>query len=121
MPLGRDQQYDESWSEQEKIQRRMALKYRLKEECVRKKFDPFLQLKGELLVDPAIDRYMDLRKRGRTPGAPMKPQIFFTLVALVFVPIIGLTWAVNWERRDWEKSCEIGDLPYAKRRGKALV
>lgn len=121
MPLGRDQQYDESWYEQDKIRRRLALKYRLKEECIRKKFDPFLQMKGEIFTDPAVDRYMELRRRGRTPGSPMKPTIFFSLVALTFVPIFALAYGISWERRDFTKACETGDLPYDKRFGKAIV
>ena len=35
--------------------------------------DPFLQVKGVKFSDPAMDRYGDLRKRGRQPGALFSP------------------------------------------------
>jgi len=121
MPLGTDRQYDISWEEQDKIRRRLAIKERLKQEYVRRKWDPFKQMKGEPVLDPAIERYMDLRKWGRLPGAPYKPSMYFSLLAGFWIPVALVMYAVNWERKDYLEKCSTGDYPYSKRRYKDLA
>lgn len=120
MPLGTDKQYDLPWVEQDKIRRRLEIKDRLKQEAVRKKFDPFLQMKNKIYSDPAMDRYADLRKKGRMPGAPFKPQIFFGMIGLTIVPIILLGYSIEWERREFLEKCAAGDIPLSERLGKYI-
>lgn len=112
MPLGTDKQYDATWEEQDKIRRRLEIKDRLKQEGIRRKWDPYLHIKGEKFTDPALDRYADLRKKGRMPGTPLKPQVFFGLLSFVFVPIIFFWKASDWERGDMPKRRALGDIPY---------
>lgn len=116
MVLGADKQYDLPWSEQDKVRRRLELKHRLKLEGVKKRYDPFLQIKEEIISDPAVDRYMDLRKKGRMPGAPFSPKIFFSLVGVTLVPIFVIAHLIEWERKDYLIACANGDLSVAKRR-----
>lgn len=119
MPLGQDQQYDVSWAEQDKIRRRIELKNRVKLEGIKKRYDPFLQMKGIIISDPAIERYTDLRKKGRMPGAPFGPKLFFTLVGLTILPIFIIKEIAEWERRDFLLQCASGDYPLEKRLGKS--
>lgn len=119
MPVGTDQQYDLSWYEQDKVRRRLDLKYRIKQEGIRKRFDPFLQIKHEVYTDPAVDRYMDLRKKGRMPGAPFGPKLFFTLVATTTLPLFAIYYIMDWERRDFLRDCASGDYPMEKRMNKS--
>lgn len=119
MPLGKDTQYDLSWEEQDKIRRRLDLKDRLKQEGVRKRYDPFLQIKKIIFDDPAVDRYMDLRKKGRMPHAPFHPKVFFGGLAWLTVPLFIGWRIVEWERAPYIAACESGDIPYSKRPGKA--
>lgn len=120
MPLGNDQQYDVSWAEQDKIRRRLELKHRVKLEGIIKKYDPFLQMKGIIFNDPAVDRYMDLRKKGRMPGAPFGAKLYFTLVGMTIIPIFLLRELFTWERRDYLEKCASGDYPLEKREGKSM-
>lgn len=121
MPLGGvDTRYDLSWEEQDKIRRRLEIKNRLKEEGIRKRYSPFLSMKGEIFSDPAIDRYMDLRKRGRMPNTPLKPVIFYGMVAFMVVPMTLIYYGMNWEIKDYHEGCASGEIPYEKRRSKAL-
>lgn len=120
MPLGTDKQYDLPWDEQDKIRRRLEIKDRLKQEGVRRRYDPFLQMKEKIYSDPAIDRYADLRKKGRVPGAPFKPQIFFGLIGVTVLPIIVFAKIITWERKEWLEKCAVGDIPLSERIGKAL-
>lgn len=120
MPLGRDQQYDLSWSEQDKIRRRLELKNRVKMEGIRRRWDPFHHIKGVVESDPAIDRYTDLRKKGRMPGAPFGPRLFFSLVGVTVLPIFIIHEIIKWERRDWLEQCASGDYPIEKREGKSI-
>lgn len=115
MPLGNDRQYDLSWAEQDKIRRRLELKQRLKEEGIRKRYDPFLQMKKEIFTDPAVDRYMDFRKTGRMPNTPFKPKLFFTMLGILVVPIWGLKMLIDWERAPYLAGCASGDIPYEDR------
>lgn len=119
MPIG-DKQYDISWAEQDKIRRRLEIKHRLKAEGVRRRYDPFLQMKCELYQDPALDRYMDLRKRGRLPNTPLKPAIFFYMVGMLTVPVFILNWAIQSERTPYLERCASGDYPYEDRDGKTM-
>ena len=121
MPLGGvDTRYNLSWEEQDKIKRRLDIKARLKEEGIRRRYSPYLFMKDELFEDPAIDRYMDLRKRGRLPDTPMKPVIFYGMVALFVVPITIMYYVSKWERKDYLEGCASGDIPYEKRREKTI-
>jgi hypothetical protein len=121
MPLGGiDTRYDLPGDEIDKIKRRLELKRRLKEENVRQRFNPFKMLKSEPMTDPAVDRYMDLRKRGRMPNVPFKPTTFYGLVAVVCLPIIGLAYLADWERKPYLEGCEKGTIPYKDRKAKAI-
>lgn len=115
MPLGRDQQYDETWAEQDKVRRRKELKLRLKAESIRGRFNPFLHMKEIPFIDPAVERYCDLRKKGRMPNAPFSPKLFFTISSGVFIPIILLAYAMEWERRPYLEACAKGEYPIEKR------
>lgn len=120
MAFGFDQQYDLSWEEREKITRRQELKNRLKQEGVRKRFDPFMQMRNEVMTDPAIDRYMDLRKKGRMPYTPMKPSLFFSMLGTIFIPIIITAYAIDWEVKDYMEGCRTGDIPYSERKTRGV-
>lgn len=120
MPLGADQQYDVSWAEQDKIRRRLELKNRVKMEGIRKRYDPFLQMKKIIFNDPAVDRYMDLRKKGRMPGAPFGARLYFTLVGTTFLPIIAFHYIFKWERHDFLEKCASGDYPIEQRELKSM-
>lgn len=121
MPLGgTDQRYDLPHEEQDKIRRRIELRNRLKEEGIRRRYSPFLGLKNEAFQDPAVNRYMDFRKRGRLPNTPFKPSLFYGMVAFTVIPITLLVFAVEWERKDWKEGCESGAIPYEKRPFKAF-
>lgn len=121
MPLGNDQQYDESWTEQDKVRRRAELRRRLKMENIDKRYSPFRAMQGIKFQDPAVDRYSELRKYGRMPGAPLKPKIFFTLLGLTVVPIYALMKLIDWERRDFLKGMASGEIPYEQRQLKLMV
>lgn len=121
MPLGLDKQIDLPYLEQEKIYKRLELKNRLKAEGIRRRYDPFLQLKGVIFSDPAQERYSDMRKKGRLPGTPMRPGLFFQMLAVLFVPIIGGTMLMEWERRDYLKLSSTGDYPLEKVMGKSFL
>lgn len=121
MPLGEDKQYNLSWEERDKINRRLELKHRLKLEGIRKKWDPFLQIKKVPFSDPAVDRYMDMRKTGRMPNAPFKPSLFFSLIGLVFIPFGLVSTVVYYNRRDFLQLCSTGDIPYKDRMGKSIT
>lgn len=121
MPLGSDQQYDESWIEQDKMRRREEIRRRLKMENVERRYSPFRQLQGILYQDPAIDRYAELRKYGRMPGAPFSPKIFWTLIASTFIPIFVVSELMRWERKDYLKAMANGDIPYEQRKFKLVV
>uniref|UniRef100_A0A6G1SB19 NADH dehydrogenase [ubiquinone] 1 beta subcomplex subunit 4 n=1 Tax=Aceria tosichella TaxID=561515 RepID=A0A6G1SB19_9ACAR len=117
MPLGGiDTRYDLPHEELDKIRRRLELKRRLKEENVRQRYNPFKMMKSEPMTDPAVDRYMDLRKKGRLPNTPMRPTTFYGMAAALFLPIIGLTYLVEWERKDYLEGCEKGTIPYRERK-----
>lgn len=120
MVLGGDTRYDQPWPDVEKIKRRLELRYRLKEEGMRKRYDPFLQIKNVRFTDPAIDRYADLRKRGRNPGAPLKPKIFYTMFGIIFLPVIIVTKLVIDERKPLLEAYESGDIPYKDRPNKTI-
>lgn len=121
MPLGEDKQYDESWVEQDKIRRRQQLRERLKLENLEKRYSPFQHLEGILMTDPSVDRYAELRRYGRVPGAPWKPSLFFSLAAAVFLPIIAVYKVIEWERRDYLAGCANGDIPYEQRDAHNIV
>lgn len=120
MAIGTDKQYDLSWEEQDKIRRRLELKDRLKQDGIRRRYNPFFHMKGVLYSDPAVDRYMDLRKKGRMPNAPLRPSIFFSMAATVFIPIFGISYLIKWERSDYLRDCASGDYPLEKRMGKSI-
>lgn len=89
----------------------MEIKDRLKQECIRKRWDPFKHINRIPESDPAIDRYMDLRKKGRMPGAPYKPSLFYGYLAAIFLPMYVLRVIVHWERDPYIKKCEQGEIP----------
>lgn len=121
MPLGgSDTRYNLSWEEQDKIRRRLELKKHLKEEGVRKRYSPYLQMKGELLQDPALDRYMDLRKKGRLPNTPMKPSAFYGMLALLIVPVVAAWKISEWETYWYKEGCKTGEVPYKDRLFKSI-
>lgn len=111
MALGFEQQPNLSWQEQDKVRRRNEIRDRLKQECIRKRWDPFRHMNKIPETDPAIDRYMDLRKKGRMPGAPFKPSLFYGYMFLLFAPIYGLTKLVEWERSIYIGKCERDEIP----------
>lgn len=117
MVLGSDTQYDLSWEEQDKIRRRLEIKARLKQENVMKRYNPFHHMKGEPFVDPAVERYMDYRKKGRMPNVPLAPRLFFSYFAMIVVPIGVITYLTELERQPYLAKCESGDLPYIERWG----
>lgn len=119
--LGRDHQYDESFEEQDKIRRRLELKQRLKVEGIRKRYDPFLQMKGILFSDPSIDRYSELRKRGRTPGSPMKASLFFGMMGFVTVPVYLLSLLYTWKRDPYLEKVASGEISYAEKPFRGIV
>lgn len=121
MPLGQDKQFDLPWSEQDKIRRRLEIKDRLKQDGVRRRFDPFLAMKGVIYSDPAHDRYCDLRKKGRMPGAPLKPHVFFGMIASIFIPISFISYLVYQERVPWNAKVASGEIPYHERDGKSMI
>lgn len=121
MPLGTDKQYDLSWEEQDKIRRRLELKDRLKLDGIKRKYDPFLTMKNHVYTDPALLRYNDLRKKGRMPGAPFKPQIFFGMIGFIFIPMFVLYQLAEWDRKPYLERCASGDMPYSERRGKSVL
>lgn len=117
MPLGGvDTRYDLPWVEQDKIRRRLEIKQRLKQEGIRARYDPFLQMEYKIFNDPAIDRYMDIRKRGRLPNTPMKPTKFYGYAATLFVPIYVLTKLIDWTRKEYLQGCQDGSIPYKDRK-----
>lgn len=119
MPLGGvDTRYDLPYEEQDKIRRRLEIKRRLKDENVRQRFNPFKMMKSEVLVDPAVERYMDIRKRGRLPNTPFRPTMFYGMAAFLFLPIIVATYVSNWERKPYLEGCEKGTIPYRDRKCK---
>lgn len=116
MPLGGvDTRYNLPWEEQDKIRRRLELKNHLKQENVTKRYSPYLSMKGEHFQDPAIERYMDLRKRGRLPNTPLRPSIFYTLFFILTVPIAAAGYIGTKEREKYLRGCETGEIPYADR------
>lgn len=116
MPLGRDQQYDETWVEQDKIRRRLELKRSLKMESVQARYNPFFHIKDKPCLDPAIERYMDIRKKGRMPNAPFSPKLFFTISSVCILPIAVLAYAMEvFERRPFLEACAKGEYPIEKR------
>ena len=120
MPLGGvDTRYNVSWEEQDKIRRRLAIKDQLKQEAVRKKFSPYLALKGEIAQDPAVSRFMDLRKRGRLPNTPLHPKKFYAMIFAYLIPIVLLKEAVDYYRTPYLRAMEVGDIPYEERQGKS--
>lgn len=121
MPLGEDQQYDETLKEQDKIRRRRELRARLKLENVNRKYNPFFHMKDVTYQDPAIDRYMDLRKHGRMPGSPWKPSKYFGTWLLIIGPIFVISKVVEWERKDWLQKVSSGEISYKERQGKTLI
>ena len=114
MPLGTDKQYDISWEEQDKIRRRLEIKDRLKQDGIRLRFDPFIQLKKQVYSDPAVERYMDMRKVGRLPNTPLKPSIFFSILASLTLPVVAIYYVMKWERADYLRLCSTGDYPVEK-------
>lgn len=121
MPLGLDKQYDVDWKEQDLIRRRQELKNRLKQEGIRKRFDPYLHIKKVLYSDPALEKYMDFRKKGRTPGGPFKPSLFFGFLAMWIVPI-SILHHFSWGSREpYLEASAKGDYPLEKRLGKHIM
>lgn len=119
MPLGLDKQYDLSWEEQDKIKRRLEIKKRLKREVWVKKWDPFLQIAGVKFDDPANTRYMDLRKKGRMPGSPLSPYLFYSFFFWSFAPFVGLAALTHYERKSWLEDCASGKIGPEQRVDKA--
>lgn len=111
MPLGVDQQYDLSWEEQDKIRRRLELKKKLKIEGVNRRYNPFRMIDKIVFSDPANDKFMDIRKKGRLPGAPYGPKKFFSMVALLVVPWYLLYKIIDYERRPWLERLKNGEVP----------
>lgn len=121
MPIGGvDTRYDLPWEEQDKIRRRLELKWRLKEEGVRERYSPFKQMRGEVMTDPAVDRFMDLRKRGRLPNTPFRPSSFYGIMATVLIPIVVMAYIGKWERADYLEGCKNGTIPYKDRKNKLV-
>lgn len=109
MPLaGEDKQINLSWQEQDRIRRRLEIKDRLKQECIRQRWDPFRHMNKQVEQDDAILRYMDLRKKGRLPGAPMRPTYFFGGLAMLFVPIFVLAKLADIERKPYLEKKKAG-------------
>lgn len=121
MPLGEDKQYDESWVEQDKMRRRREIRQRLKLDGINRRYNPFFHLKKKLYSDPAVDRYMDLRKQGRMPGTPFSPKLFFMINGCFFIPIIVIAKLIEWERTPYLKKCESGEIPYADMPAKTML
>lgn len=115
MPYNQDKQWNLSVEEQDKVRRRAELQRRVKEEGIRKRWDPYRTMRREPFVDPAIERFVDLRKKGRCPNSPMPAKTFYKMLAFVFVPITLVSLAVHYERKDWLEGCKSGDIPYEKR------
>lgn len=65
-------------------------------------------------IDPAIDRYMDLRKKGRMPNAPFNPKFFFTCCCFVLLPIGLSTWLTIIERKPYLEAMSKGEYPMEK-------
>lgn len=121
MTLGTDKQFDLSWAEQDKIRRRLEIKNRLKAEGIDVRYSPLRHLKGEHFVDPATERYMDLRKKGRMPGAPFKPSMFFGIWGMIFIPF-GIIWyCMEAERQPWLAKIASGELPVSEREGRRFI
>lgn len=121
MPLFTDKQIDLNWKEQDKIRRRLEIKNRLKDEGIRRRFDPFGMVNRQHFVDPAHERYADLRKRGRMPGAPFRPGLFFGMVISVLGPMVLLSYLVKMERDPWRAAVERGDIPVEQRSGRSTI
>jgi len=119
--MSTDNRFDLPWSELDKIKRRLDIRYRLKDEGIRKRYDPFLQMKGVKFTDPAIDRYADLRKTGRQPGAPFNPKLFYTLIAMLVIPYYTFYKIADWERKPYLEGCASGDISYKERPNKGLI
>lgn len=121
MPLGGvDTRYNLSWQEQDKIRRRQELKNHLKQEGITKRYSPYLMMKHDLIQDPAVERYMDLRKRGRLPNTPLKPSIFYGMLMMLAVPIGAMTYIVEQRRKPYLEGCANGDIPYSERINKSM-
>ena len=119
MPLGGiDTRYDLPWTEQDKIRRRLEIKQRLKQEGIRSRYNPFLHMQQKICVDPALDRYLDVRKRGRLPNTPMRPTLFYGMSICIFLPIYLLAKGAEWERKDYLQGCSDGSIPYRDRKNR---
>lgn len=121
MPLGDDKQYDETWEELDKVRRRQEIRRRLKAELIELRWNPFRQMKKETFIDPAHARYMDLRKKGRMPGAPFSLKVFFSLLSVTLIPI-GISWFfIKTERKYWLREVEKGEIATSQRWGKTVL
>lgn len=116
MPYNLDQQYDLSSKEKDKVLRRAELQRLMKQQGIRNRWDPYRSMRHEPVSDPALDRYSDLRKKGRCPNTPMPATRFFAYISMIVVPISLLTILVNYERKDWIAGCESGEIGYEKRK-----
>lgn len=110
-----DQRFGRTREEIDLINRRRELRYRLKEEGMRKRYDPFIQLKVEPFSDPAFERYMDIRKRGRLPGTPLRPASFFGFVSFVFLLPYLISLEVDRHRLPRIAALKNGDIPFEER------
>ena len=115
MPIGVvDTRFDRPWSELDKVKRHLDLWYRLKEESTRKRW-PISPNEGLQVLRAAMDRYVDLRKRGRQSGAPFSPKLFYSMVGMMFIPVIAMWHLAWWEMDPYLRGCATGDVPYESR------
>lgn len=120
MPLP-DNQYYESPEEQDKVRRRIEIKNRLKKESVNLKYNPFRMMQKQLYQDPAVDRYLDMRKNGLTPSGAINRRLYFTYMGVFFGTIYVTTRLIAWERATNEQKFATGKIPYQDRWCKPLV
>ena len=111
----KDNQHDLTWEEQDRIKRRLDIKNKLKQEYVRKYHDPFLQIQRQIAKDPAVERFLAMRKTGRLPNSPLPFRYFARFLIVVFLPIP--LYGLYYKRQVTELNRKVnsGKLPYEDR------
>lgn len=110
-----DKQYDLTFDEQDKIRRRLEIKNKLKAEYVRKYHDPFMSIQQQIAKDPAVERFLAMRKIGRLPNSPIPFRRFLHIMIVAFLPIPLYGFYYKYQVDEFNRKINSGELSYEDR------
>uniref|UniRef100_A0A023FXG0 NADH dehydrogenase [ubiquinone] 1 beta subcomplex subunit 4 n=1 Tax=Amblyomma parvum TaxID=251391 RepID=A0A023FXG0_AMBPA len=98
------------------IQERAKLRAQLKQEYVRQITDPHKHAGGGILFDPQMVRFHAARANSMIyEHFRPTPKGARQWIAFTFMPMIIIGYIVHKDRKEFERKCRTGEIPYKDR------